>query len=175
MKINIKSLSEGAQFFEFRMDVGESGFESEDLDVKVIDVKSTVSRNERNVYVCSRVSAEVGFVCDSCLTEFVDTLEDQFSIYYTPDEESAASDDERVIQSLKHGAVEIDLSAGVRESILLSIPMKVVCSPGCKGLCSHCGANLNDGPCPCGQKTIDPRWEALKGLVDKASNVTESQ
>lgn len=175
MKINIKSLLQGTQVFEFKMSASELGVDSADVVVKSVGVKSTVSRNEQNVYVDSRVSAEVGLVCDSCLTEFVDTLEDRFSVYYTPDEESATNDDEQTIQILKPGMGEIDLSVGVRESILLSIPMKIVCSPDCKGLCAHCGANLNDEPCTCGRKTIDPRWEVLKGLVDKASNLTESQ
>jgi uncharacterized protein len=43
----------------------------------------------------------------------------------------------------------IDLSDGFRESLLLELPAKVLCSEDCAGLCPHCGHNLNEGKCNC--------------------------
>jgi uncharacterized metal-binding protein YceD (DUF177 family) len=43
----------------------------------------------------------------------------------------------------------IDVAEELRESLLLSVPLKPLCKPGCLGLCPHCGKNLNDGPCGC--------------------------
>ena len=54
-----------------------------------------------------------------------------------------------------------------RRSILFSLPMKVVCSEDCKGLCQHCGADLNEGDCGCSQENIDPRWAALVDIMEK--------
>jgi uncharacterized protein len=42
----------------------------------------------------------------------------------------------------------------LRESIMIELPMLPLCSPACKGLCVHCGADLNDGPCAC-SRTVD--------------------
>ena len=53
----------------------------------------------------------------------------------------------------------------VLTDILLNIPMKFLCSEDCKGLCSYCGKNLNDGPCNC-KKPVDPRLEVLRELLD---------
>lgn len=47
---------------------------------------------------------------------------------------------------------EIDITPQIREELLLNIPEYIHCSPACKGLCSVCGANLNDGPCGCSEK-----------------------
>lgn len=44
---------------------------------------------------------------------------------------------------------EIDITGRIREELLLNIPEYIRCSPGCKGLCPVCGANLNEGPCRC--------------------------
>ena len=44
---------------------------------------------------------------------------------------------------------EADLEPYVREFLSLGIPMNVVCSDDCKGLCPDCGKNLNEGPCGC--------------------------
>lgn len=43
----------------------------------------------------------------------------------------------------------IDLTADVREDILLSLPFNALCSPECKGLCAKCGADLNRKKCAC--------------------------
>jgi len=59
---------------------------------------------------------------------------------------------------------EIDLLEGLQEQVVLSIPYRTVCRNGCKGLCSKCGADLNQGDCGCREVDGDPRFEALKHL-----------
>ena len=41
--------------------------------------------------------------------------------------------------------------------ILMNLPMKILCSEGCKGICNRCGMNLNHGDCGCDTTEIDPR------------------
>jgi uncharacterized protein len=55
----------------------------------------------------------------------------------------------------------------LREQVLLSLPVRTLCKPDCKGLCPHCGANRNLQPCSCEQGSNDPRWEALTGLRNR--------
>lgn len=43
----------------------------------------------------------------------------------------------------------VDLTADVREDILLALPSFPLCADSCKGWCPHCGKNLNEGPCGC--------------------------
>ena len=43
----------------------------------------------------------------------------------------------------------LDIDKDVREEMLLNFPMKVLCSEDCKGICSGCGANLNNQKCSC--------------------------
>jgi uncharacterized protein len=57
----------------------------------------------------------------------------------------------------------VDLTADVREAIILAFSSYPVCSEECKGLCAQCGANLNDGECGCAQ-AVDERWAGLDGL-----------
>jgi uncharacterized protein len=52
----------------------------------------------------------------------------------------------------------------VEERIQMAVPMKPLCREDCRGLCVHCGADLNQGECGCRAETIDPRWEALQKL-----------
>ena len=55
----------------------------------------------------------------------------------------------------------IDLTETIRELLILSEPMKVLCRPDCAGLCPQCGANLNECACSCPTDRIDPRLAVL--------------
>lgn len=43
----------------------------------------------------------------------------------------------------------VDLAPMLREHIILAAPMQPLCRIDCAGLCARCGADLNEGPCPC--------------------------
>jgi len=58
----------------------------------------------------------------------------------------------------------INLTPDVREDILLSLPMVVVCSDACQGLCSVCGANRNHEKCGCKRQAGPDAWRILDGL-----------
>ena len=80
------------------------------------------------------------------------------------DDERAASFDPDATDEEAYKGKELDLSAALREQILLSIPPAPLCREDCKGLCSKCGKDLNEGECGCDRTVLDPRWAGLKGL-----------
>ncbi len=61
---------------------------------------------------------------------------------------------------------EVDISSDIREDILVALPTTFLCSKGCKGLCSQCGADLNEGPCECKPET-DGEEPTAWGALDK--------
>ena len=61
----------------------------------------------------------------------------------------------------------LDIDELLLEVLALSFPFRFLCREDCKGLCSHCGKDLNDGPCDCETKEIDPRLEPLRKLLEK--------
>lgn len=57
----------------------------------------------------------------------------------------------------------LDVSADVREDLLLEIPGFPLCHEGCKGLCAQCGQDLNEGTCGCRPPEGGPSpWSALE-------------
>jgi uncharacterized protein len=58
----------------------------------------------------------------------------------------------------------VDVSSVAREAIVLALPGKMLCSPGCKGLCPQCGLDLNAGTCECTAGRGDERWAKLERL-----------
>jgi len=71
------------------------------------------------------------------------------------------SDDVIVIPDMR-----FDLREFTRAEVVLGLPTKHLCREDCKGVCSNCGKNLNEGECSCSKKQIDPRLEALRQLLD---------
>jgi len=60
---------------------------------------------------------------------------------------------------------KLDLDAPICDEILLSFPMRILCSEDCKGLCAGCGADLNREVCRCTKKEVDPRLAKLAALL----------
>ena len=62
----------------------------------------------------------------------------------------------------------LDVSSWARDAVALALPDKILCRPGCAGLCPECGENLNDNPHAHEETTADPRWAALEALRDQS-------
>lgn len=67
-----------------------------------------------------------------------------------------------------------DLEELLRQSILIAVPIKPLCSEACKGLCSRCGANLNEGECGCPSGEEVTPFSALASLLEKDDEESES-
>lgn len=63
----------------------------------------------------------------------------------------------------------LDLGELVREELLLSFPMRFLCSADCPGLCPKCGRPLRLGDCGCPKKEPDPRLAILKTLLTESN------
>lgn len=69
------------------------------------------------------------------------------------------------VYEIRDGMETVDLTADVREDMLLALPSYPLCKDACKGLCPRCGKNLNEGPCSCRPEPDDVgRWAALDKL-----------
>ena len=75
-----------------------------------------------------------------------------------------ASEDESAPIPLMDGDT-VDLSELVRQLLVLYTPPRSLCRPDCRGICPHCGANLNEGRCDCETEQVDPRLAPLRELL----------
>ena len=64
----------------------------------------------------------------------------------------------------------LDIDSRIIEQLEVEFPYRFLCRDDCKGLCSKCGKNLNDGECDCDHKEIDPRMAPLQKLLDQMKN-----
>lgn len=102
--------------------------------------------------------------CVRCLGEFVFSFEEPFFVQLLP---LAMAPQEEEVQLTKKDLdvrffVEpvLDLMELAAEQVELLLPVKPLCREDCKGLCPHCGADLNLGACGCPPQ-VDERWRKL--------------
>ena len=101
--------------------------------------------------------------CDRCAADFTRDVEIPIDVVLVTELANEENEDEWVFPLEADAA---DLDEIVRTVFVLNMDSKMLCKPDCKGLCCRCGKNLNDGVCTC-QKEIDPRFAALRQLLDK--------
>ncbi len=120
-------------------------------------------RNTAGVLVMTGlISTTIHGVCDRCASDFDAFVEFPIDVVLVTELTNEENEDEWVFPLEGDSA---DLEDIVRTVFVLNLDSKLLCKPDCQGLCCRCGKNLNDGPCGC-QKELDPRFAALKQLLD---------
>ena len=125
----------------------------------------------QDIRLRGRVAATIEMACARCLEPVTQDVKREFELLYRPLGTDAGRDE----LSVTDAEAEIGYYQGegvlledvLREQVLLALPLKVTCREECKGLCPHCGTNLNEAQCSCEVPMEDPRWQALKDLRDR--------
>jgi uncharacterized protein len=139
-----------------------------------VDVR--LEKLERRVLLTARARAELEAQCGRCLAPVTADVPVDFQLTLVPADEyrdegeggedeaehpaSGSFEPEAAEEEIYRGKV-IDLDPILREQVLLALPGYPVCRESCRGLCSACGANLNERDCGCDRRVPDPRWAGL--------------
>lgn len=102
--------------------------------------------------------------CNRCTTPCAQAINVNFEEF----EEFEVDDleDSWIIE--ERGHFYLDLASFLWEQFILAMPVQILCSKDCKGLCSNCGANLNHESCNCSKTNLDPRLAPLQNLKIQA-------
>ena len=167
MRLDLKDIIEvpgGSVDFACELETDRLGFPS----VKAYRAKPHAEGrvyNEAGVlHLEGELTAEMTCVCDRCGTVF-----DREKVLPLDVPLSADVSDETSPEVFAIEGDGIDVSEVAETCFILNMEQKVLCRDDCKGLCPHCGKNLNDGPCDC-VPTGDPRLAVLQQLPEAPEN-----
>ncbi|MBV9183452.1 MAG: DUF177 domain-containing protein [Acidobacteria bacterium] len=124
-----------------------------------------------DIRIRGEFSITVELSCARCLEAIGREVTKKFDLLYRPQ----GADGGREELSVTAAEAEVGYYQGggllledvLREQILLALPLKAICREDCRGLCVHCGRNLNLEQCGCAEPFEDPRWSALKDIREK--------
>jgi len=125
----------------------------------------------QDIRLKGKLETSLEVACARCLYPVTLPVKRSFDLMYRPlgtdagHEELSVTDAEAEIGYYEGDGILLEDT--LREQVLLAVPLKTICREDCKGLCPHCGKNLNEGACSCAAGVTDPRWDALKDIRTK--------
>jgi len=172
--INIARLREAG--LDLRLHLDEDWFadwELEDPDLEFsgpreVDAQVHLERHGLDILVRGHLEGSLQVSCSRCLKRFSQPIEADFDLLLAPGPETVGQEEEE----LSKADLDVDFYSGevvnlesiLREQILLALPLKPLCAETCRGICPHCGADLNQETCQCAAEDSDSPFAILKKI-----------
>lgn len=147
--------------FEYELDLSEEEVSGSKPFTSPVKVSGCVSNSTDIVELKAKADFVLELDCDRCAKPIKSELSIKINHTLVTSLNDETNDELVLVNELR-----FDLDELVTEDIFLSLPVKFLCKEDCKGICSSCGKDLNQGECGC-KKEVDPRWAALNQLFDK--------
>ncbi len=133
--------------------------------IKPLNVDLEIVKEKNFFKVRGSEEGTFRLLCHRCGEPFEFQLEETFEFLlvgdeFSPREEELELTPEEMDYEFFDGE-KIDVEKILVEQIFLAMPQKILCKEDCKGLCAHCGANLNRETCNCEENKINPIFRAL--------------
>ena len=109
-----------------------------------VSIVGEVKNRAGLVSLSLEINYEYTAPCDRCFNECTAKYTVDFNRNLATHIEGEESDSILTVEDMK-----LDLDELCYAEVVMNIPMKHLCSEDCKGLCTQCGKNLNDGECSC--------------------------
>jgi len=161
----------------FHVDIpaGEIDYDQRLKQISALNAQGTAEmlNSLGEVRIHGSLAVTVEAACDRCLETAQLTVQKDFDLHYLPseqlDEGGEKAIEEEASEVAYYDSSYFDLNDILREVVLLALPMQVVCSEACKGICPTCGQNRNVKDCRCETRAADDRWSKLKALRTELS------
>jgi len=153
--INLSDLKEigGRKQLSLELEFHNLKFVNREIEIeKPIELELEIFNTRDSFVVEGKLKAELILSCSRCLQKYNSPVELDIS--------------EDVLKSEMEDEEELYLDEIVMDNIILSLPMKPLCSDNCKGICPECGQDLNEGECDCEVEALDPRLAKLKDFYN---------
>lgn len=137
-------------------------------------VVNVLKQAGEEVYLSGALSTVINTECSRCLKSLSLPLQSDFHLMYVPFPSSSSEGEmalsaEALDLNFYHGG-EINVDQEMRGQLFLSIPMHPLCHSDCRGLCPHCGEDLNQVRCQCHSEPVDLRWKGLEKFKYKEND-----
>ena len=128
------------------------------------------NQGERVLTVTGKAVLSLEMPCARCLepvlVPFELEIDQELDMNQTKEDRIEALDEQFYINGYN-----LDVDQLVGNELTLNLPMRVLCSDNCKGICNRCGTNLNRGTCDCDNRSLDPRMSVIQDIFKQLKEV----
>lgn len=166
MILDIRPCIEGRTIeFSGEISLPELEFFGERPFTEPVAVNGSVRNRAGILEFDATVSADLRLICGRCAEPFHRVLNLPVSVILAETLNDPEDANEGGIVLIKDGICDIDEI--IVPALILEMGIKNLCGEDCRGLCPKCGFNLNNGPCGCEAREIDPRLAKLGEYLEK--------
>ena len=128
---------------------------------------AAAERAGNEIRIAGSLNTSIELPCSRCLEASRITISKPFDLFFRQRAEAMFDEDEEIelnetdTRTAFFSGTRLAINDILREQILLALPMKALCTVDCKGLCPHCGINLNSGSCNCPSDDFSPHMDTL--------------
>lgn len=131
MRVRVSEIPEEGLTLSERFDPAHMELSAPGLQfTQPVEVTAQFQKQQDTVLVTVTADGSIEETCSRCLEKIGRPYGGEFTLDYSV-----------------QGQPDLDVTDDVRQEILLSCPVKVLCREDCRGLCPRCGANLNERRC----------------------------
>lgn len=136
---------------------------------KPVELNYKLQGQQTSLLISGTIRSALKLACSRCAEDFVLPINLQVneSIPLSLEDDQGEPWDSAYLDREQEA---LDLSELGLQVILESLSLQPICRPDCKGLCTRCGQNFNQGNCKCLEEEIDPRLAILGTLLKKKNN-----
>lgn len=149
LRVDIRSLESKAMSVDGELPADDAVWQEGDpLPVQAVHVRGRLSSaGSGRILLGGHLEGTARVECRRCLTDLTVPVSDDVHLLFAEEGDEEVEDPDVYVYDPR--ARELDLRPAVREQWLLAVPAYAVCREDCKGLCPHCGADLNTEACRC--------------------------
>ena len=127
------------------------------------------NNGDKNITLTSSIDITFDVPCARCLTPVKTRLSFDSSRTLNYGAEDPDADEFLSDMSFIEGT-NFDTERYAYSEVLENFPLRVLCKEDCKGVCTVCGKNLNEGECGCDRTVIDPRMAQFMDMFNKMND-----
>ena len=131
-----------------------------------VDGSVLLTKTDVGIWVSANIKLDVQTECVSCLDIYATTLDLGIEEEYFPLVNLLSGEQNQMgrfgedVFSIEENNM-LDLSDALKQYASLQSPISFRCTEFCKGLCIHCGTNINRHECGCDLEKRNSKWSAL--------------
>ena len=166
--VDLKDLAREKISFEASFEPGVVEFGSENVQqAGPLNWTAAAERAGNEIRITGSLNTSIELPCSRCLEPARIAISKPFDLFFRERDKAMFDEDEEIelneqdTRTAFFKGTQLAITDILREQILLALPMKALCTVDCKGLCPHCGTNLNSSSCNCPKDDFSPHMDTL--------------
>lgn len=167
MEVHLREIPKEGRDLAFEVDRASLRLSEKTIDIEgLVQVRFSLFRQAASIYLRGNIQGRTVQDCSRCLGRVSRSLDLDVQAEYQPERNSDTPGEVHLkrdeLDVMTYDGPVISFRDLIREQIILSAPIHVLCKSDCRGRCPRCAEDLNQVQCACPVEEPDGHFSELK-------------